>query len=252
MNIKLEKEKNIRDLGGIVNKDGLKVKNKLFIRSSHLGDVSSKDLKMLRDEYNLKTVIDLRNKGEVVECNDRITSDIKYFHIPILSGRKDGLSHEKKGINIEKVPNMCELYRGMAVSETSKKQMKKVLKIIMNNKNYCTLFHCTVGKDRTGVIALLLLTMLDVSEEEIYKDYLYTNVVNSKEAEELKEMMLAKTHNEEFATEIMETHLAKEEYLDSIIEYMEEEYGSVLGFIIYGLKISKRKIDKFKSIALDK
>ena len=252
MNIKLDNDKNIRDLGGIINKDGLRVRHGLFIRSSHLGDISNDDLLLLKDKYFLKTVIDLRNHGEVDECSDKLSSDIKYFHIPILSGRKAGLSHEKKGINMDKVPNMCELYRGMAASETSKKQMKKVLKIIMNSKNHCVLFHCTVGKDRTGVIALLILSMLDVSLDEIYKDYLYTNVVNEREALELRDLMIQKTHNEEYANEVMDTHLAKKEYLDSIIEYMEEEYGSVLGFIIYGLKISRHKIDKFKSISLEK
>lgn len=252
MNIELSLKKNIRDLGGIVNKDGMRVKNNLFIRSSHLGDISDDDLVILKNEYNLKTVIDLRNQGEVDECSDKLTSDIKYYHIPILSGRKAGLSHEKKGVNMDKVPNMCELYRGMALSETSKKQMKKVLKLIMNSKNHCTLFHCTVGKDRTGVIALLVLSMLDVSQDEIYKDYMYTNVVNGDEALELRNMIIQKTHNEEYADEVMDTHLAKKEYLDSIIECMEEDYGSVLGFIIYGLHINKRKIDKFKSIALEK
>lgn len=252
MNIKLEHKKNIRDLGGIVNIDGLKVKHNLFIRSSHLGDISSDDLSLLKNEYNLKTVIDLRNQGEVDMCADNLTPDIKYFHLPILSGRKDGISHESKGVNLEKVPNLCELYRGMAASETSRKQMRKVLKLIMNPKNHCTLFHCTVGKDRTGVITLLILTMLDVSLDEIYKDYLYTNEVNGSEAEEIKNELIKKTHNEEYALEVMDTHLAKREYLDSIIECMEEDYGSVLGFILYGLKISKRKIAKFKDVALEK
>lgn len=251
-NIKLDEKKNIRDLGGMVSSDGFKIKSKHFIRSCHLGDFSDNDLAVLRDEYNLNTVIDLRNNGEVEECHDRILKGIKYYHIPILSGRRDGLSHEKKTVSLDKVPNMCELYRGMAVSETSKKQMRKVLKLIMNEKNHCVLFHCTIGKDRTGVIALLLLTMLDIPIEDIYEDYLYTNVINNPQAEELKKSIIEKTHNEEYADEVKDTHLAKKEYLDSIIEYMEEEYGSVLGFIIYGLKISQRKIDKFKASVVEK
>lgn len=252
INIKLEHNKNIRDLGGIINKDGFKIKNNQFIRSSHLGDITSNDLLLLKEEYHLKTVIDLRNIGEVEMIPDNLSSDIKYYHIPILSGRKDGISHENKKVNLDKVPNMCELYRGMALSETSKKQIRKVLKIIMNEKNRCTLFHCTVGKDRTGVIALLILYMLDVPMEEIYNDYIYTNEVNSIEALEIKNILIEKTHNEEYAQEVMDTHLAKREYLDSIIECMEEDYGSILGFIIYGLKISKRKIAKFKESALEK
>lgn len=251
VNIKLSHDKNIRDLGGMINKDGLKVKSNLFIRSSNLFDISDDDLELLTSKYNVKTVIDLRNKGEVLEFPDRLYKSIKYYHLPILSGRKDGISHEKKGINLEKVPNMCELYRGMALSETSRKQMKKVLKIIMNEKNHGVLYHCTVGKDRTGIISLIILTMLDVPIEDIYEDYLYTNVVNEKEALELRDALIEKTHNEEYANEVMDTHLAKKEYLDSIIECMEEDYGSVLGFIIYGLKISKSKINKFKSTSLE-
>lgn len=250
-NIKLEQDRNIRDLGGIVNRDGLKIKNGLFVRSSHLGDFSDNDLTNLKNNYNINTIIDLRNKGEVLEMPDRLLDGMKYFHIPILSGSRAGLSHEKSGVSLDKVPNMCELYRGMAISETSRRQMKKILKIIMDSKRQCVLFHCTIGKDRTGIIALLILTMLDVPIETIYEDYLYTNVITEPEALELRQAIIDKTHNEEYADEVKDTHLAQKEYMDSIIEYMEEEYGSVLGFILYGVKINKRKIDKFKKASLE-
>ena len=245
-NIELHIPKNIRDLGGIVNKDGLMVKPRCFIRSCQLADLSVDDIYTLSDRYQIKTIIDLRNVHEIEEMPDKKIPHTKYYLLPLLRGRKEGITQDKESRHMDKVPNMCELYKNMVASDFTRAQLNKTLKIIMNPKNSGVLFHCTVGKDRTGLLSLLILAMLNVDLDTIYEDFLYTNVVAQKDADDAYEYMLSKTHNEEFAKEISDIYLAHREYLDSALEYIENHYGSIMDYVIYGLHISKRKIAKFQ------
>ena len=141
----------------------------------------------------------------------------------------------------------------MIISKKSISSIKKIFKIMMNDKKSCILFHCTFGKDRTGIISLLLLTMLGFEQKDIIDDYLYTNTVNEKIAKEQYDFYLEKTKDEDFAKQMMEVYLAKEEYLNHIIEYMNEKSGSVLNYIINVIGISEKSIIKFrKKFLIDK
>lgn len=249
-NIKLDSNINIRDLGGL-SSNGIRVKDKLFLRSSSLSNLSSSDIEVLKNDYNLKTVIDLRNSYEIVDDKDVLIDGVKNINMPILSDRVDGITRDSNKVKVDKVPNMSELYLQMVASDTSSLRIRKILKLMMKNGNKAILFHCSYGKDRTGIIALLLLSMLGIEYDEIMKDYLYTNVIQKEEYDKSYKFLLDKTRNEEYAREYSEVHLAKEEYLDAAYNYMVEEYGSVLSYITYGLGISKRKIEKFRKKCVD-
>lgn len=243
-NIKLSKEYNIRTLSNLKNKDKLIIKDNSFIRSSNIEDLNQEDLDKLIKEYKIKTIIDLRNPFE--KEKNILNSKIKYINIPIIKGHKQGITESKNKVLLTKVPNIYESYKDMITNKDSKKQINRVLKIIMNPKNKNVLYHCKYGKDRTGIITLFILTMLDVDIEVIKKDYLYTNKVAKKKADKMYKYYLEKTKNEDFAKRMKEIFLAKEEYLDYIINYMENKRGSILNYIIKDIKISNRRINKFK------
>ena len=61
--------------------------------------------------------------------------------------------------------------------EYSRSQLDKAVGTLRDNaeKGICTLFHCTAGKDRTGIVSMALLKSYGVSDEEIIKDYMRTN-----------------------------------------------------------------------------
>ena len=250
-NIKLNKEYNIRTLSNIKNKDNLTIKDNSFIRGSNLEDLTQEEINTLIKEYKIKTIIDLRN---TFERGDKylINKNVKYINIPILKGHKQGITESKNKALVTKVPNIYESYKDIVSDKNSKKQINKVLKVIMNPKNKTVLFHCKYGKDRTGIIALFVLTMLDVDIDTIKNDYLYSNKIAKKKADNMYEYYLEKTRNEDFAGRMKEIFLAKEEYLDYIINYMENKRGSIIDYIIKDIKISKRRINKFKEEFLKK
>lgn len=77
----------------------------------------------------------------------------------------------------EMIPDFKVLYTGIVTDEYSRSQLDKVVAILKENaaKGICTLFHCTAGKDRTGIVSMALLKSYGVSNEEIIKDYMRTN-----------------------------------------------------------------------------
>ena len=75
------------------------------------------------------------------------------------------------------IPDFTALYTDMVTDEYSRSQLDKVVKTLRDNaeKGICTLFHCTAGKDRIGIVSMALLKSYGVSDEEIIEDYMRTN-----------------------------------------------------------------------------
>ena len=75
------------------------------------------------------------------------------------------------------MPDFKALYTDIVTDEYSRSQLDKAVWTLKDNasKGVCTLFHCTAGKDRTGIVSMALLKSYGVSDEEIIKDYMRTN-----------------------------------------------------------------------------
>lgn len=245
VNIKLDSNLNIRDLGGLSCGNYI-VKNKQFIRSGNISELTDNDISVLKNNYNLRTIIDLRNNYEIREHPDVKIKGVKYYHIPILSERVDGITREGNKVKMNTIPNISDLYLQMVSNFSSASQIKKVMKVVMKEKNKCILFHCSVGKDRTGIIAMLILAMLGASVDTIMKDYLYSNKVCEIEATKNYKFLFDKTHDEEYALKYKDVLLAKDEYLMAAIDYMITEYGSILDYIRYELGIKDKYIEAFR------
>jgi protein-tyrosine phosphatase len=102
-------------------------------------------------------------------------------------------------------------------------------------------FHCTAGKDRTGIGAALLLYALGVPYPTIEQDYLATDYYRMKENGKSMEMMVSKYHiNEKVARDMMS---AKAQYLAATFDAIRRQYGSVDRYLEeeLGLNAAKRQ-----------
>ncbi len=248
-NIKLKGSKNIRELGGIKSRDGV-VKTGAFLRGSSLSQLTNRDIKILTDKYNLTAVVDLRSSREVMERPDVSIDDVKYRHYPIFGGAVKGITHENATDNAEdnsKAPGLEKLYATM-VSERCCDNLKKIFTFLLSRKaeDGAALIHCTEGKDRTGVVTMILLSLLNVSVEEILKDYLYTNTVNEKKAKMYYMGIKLLRGDVEYAESIRDVYLAKEEYLMAAINTIEKNWGSAENFVHKALGIDLDMIERFR------
>lgn len=156
--IPLGEMNNLRDLGGYPTGDGRVTVWERFLRGDNPTGLSQRDLDWLL-ERGITTVVDLRSGEEVERKPDQLSScpGFDYHHIGLVGG--DVLPNLEADIGrayfgtLERKISMCQVLRIMAKAPGG------------------TLFHCTAGKDRTGMTAMLLLALAGVGREDILADY---------------------------------------------------------------------------------
>lgn len=161
---------NMRDIGGYPTKDGRAIAMKRFIRSTSLAGIDDAGEDELR-KIGVDCVIDLRSNAERRAAPDVIEQRdyIHFVHVPML----DYISSNFASGDFSNFPSsMTEMYIGLL--ERGKDDFKSVFDMFADVRFRHYLFHCTAGKDRTGVTAMLLLGLAGVCDEHIVKDYAFT------------------------------------------------------------------------------
>ena len=242
-NIKLKGSKNIRDLGGMKTKYGT-LKRGFILRASNLNSISKADERILKNDYNLKLVIDLRNDAEKAEKPDKEIAGVENIKMPVFDENVPGISRESKQ-NLDAVPDMTELYRYVVNSDCFFNIAKVVKKIVLYDGGGSVLYHCTSGKDRTGMVTAMLLTILGVQRKDIIEDYLFTNTVSVKKAKTLSFLVRYVKRKKEASVKVYNVFIAKKEYLNELFRVMDKYTESELLSDVIG--ITENELETFVS-----
>lgn len=157
---------NFRDLGHYPTVDGqATVWGKLF-RSDTLHELSVADLEVLR-QIGLASVIDLRTTTEVERAGRGLLAEepIRYLHASVLQEGSEAVAAPSGDDPSE---------RYLWYLESGREALVAALELVADPQSYPLVFHCTAGKDRTGVLAALVLDILGVSAAVIVEDYMLT------------------------------------------------------------------------------
>lgn len=154
--IGFEKIQNARDLGGLHTADGRIIASGLLIRSANLAKATEADRKILREEYHLAKIIDLRTEIERGEKPDATMDAVEYLAIPIFEAGAAGISHEKRNGSTQLLailPKMEPLYREMVTDPSCRENLGRAARCVMEHdfSKGSVLWHCTEGKDRCGL-----------------------------------------------------------------------------------------------------
>ncbi|MEE2875385.1 MAG: tyrosine-protein phosphatase [Chloroflexota bacterium] len=161
---KFEQVFNVRDAGGYPTASGKNIRWKRIFRSAEHQRMSEVELRNFQSEVGIRTVIDFRSSGEandprgVGAISDAAT---KRYHFPM--GDADSKYKSKR------TGTWAPDYIGLL--ENQKDKWLEALNVVADSESYPVLFHCVTGKDRTGVFAVLLLGILNVSDADILSDY---------------------------------------------------------------------------------
>lgn len=170
--ISLEGSYNTRDIGGHTIDTGSLTRSQRYIRSDGMHRLTVKDQDKLTG-YGLKTIIDLRTTEEVkLEPNVFANSTlVKYNRINIIGDMAltEYDQQAKTGVSYKRIETAYTNWL-----ENRKPQILETLTILSNLDNGLTLYHCSAGKDRTGIITALLLGIVGVRDETIIEDYSLT------------------------------------------------------------------------------
>ncbi len=184
---------NCRDLGGFFTKEGKKTIGKKVYRSNSLDELTEKDIATFENDIKLSYVVDLRSLSESKLHPDAILKGVSYrilpFHgplsLPTPYPHKDyNLSDKSLMNNIRflycldengwALDAMKKNYHDKISDGTAKNSIKTFFELLADLEG-AVLFHCHEGKDRTGILAMLYLGLLGVSDEDIIDDYLASN-----------------------------------------------------------------------------
>ena len=185
--IDFEKLPNTRDLGGLPAAGGRRVRPGLLLRSGLLCWASDADLARLRDEYDLRLVVDFRGEDELAETPDpmRQLPEARFVHADVLRGVFAGVtqSAEARRLYAELEDNdedpaayMEEFYPHHLTSEAGIAAYGLFIREILENTQGAALWHCHVGRDRCGMGTMVLEHILGVPMPAIEDDYLATNL----------------------------------------------------------------------------
>src|SRR5437868_2276468 len=169
---------NVRDLGGLPLHPEGETRFRALIRSDLPGGGGQVGARTLTD-YGVRTVIDLRSPRELDRTPNPFHDLRGFRHLPLLLDRDlDSVAdiRDMAGIYRWKIDN-----RGQAIAG--------ILRSIAEAPPGGVLFHCFAGKDRTGVIAALLLTLAGVDRDSIIEDYVLSEGTVPVEFSPLPEMM---------------------------------------------------------------
>jgi protein-tyrosine phosphatase len=161
--IALEGAVNFRDLGGYDTVDGQRTRWRVLFRADGLGELTEPDLAVLR-QLGIRTVIDLRSGYEVEMSRFNVEAHpVAFHHFPFVDELPDPTAFERK-------PGLLGAqYKEML--DDAGPQIISALEVLAGPEARPAVFHCTAGKDRTGLLAALLLSLLGVPEETVVADY---------------------------------------------------------------------------------
>ena len=245
---------NARDLGYLKTKDGRIIRSHALIRSAKLSSANHLDEHKLKDEYRLKKIIDLRTPTERLEKPDAFIEGAENLHMPVFRHVTAGISHEEEVQLLHDSGGLSRFYYYMVINEDCRSNFNKILSTIFTfpYEEGSILWHCTEGKDRCGLVSAFVLLALGVDLETVKEDYLLTNRVNEKKAQDYYEEIINSGKPVEEAEYVRDMFLAKPEYFDTSIEAIKLKYNDFENYFENGLHIDKDMIRYFrKNILMD-
>jgi protein-tyrosine phosphatase len=245
--VKLQGAINFRDIGGYKTKDGRHVKWGKIYRSAALNRLTEADLQKLQG-LSIEYIADFRGPNEVNAAPDRLPAGATRISLPAGSEHVGDSTYMKHMIQLMRSDS--GLVGFYSVTTPFKERYKPVFdELLTLNKDSALLFHCTAGKDRTGIAAALVLYALGVDENTIIQDYLATNYYRAAENEKaISGMMKAYGLTENAARNMMG---AKEAYLQATFTSIKNQYGSVDEYLQKEMGLDKKKLKKLRDLYVD-
>jgi protein-tyrosine phosphatase len=218
--IALEGAVNFRDLGGYETADGSRTRWRTLFRADGLGDLTADDLEVLR-ALGIRTVVDLRSGDELERGRfDVDAHPVAFHHFPIIEKLPDAEEFDRR-------PGLLgSQYQDMLGDAGD--QILAVLETLAAPDALPAVFHCTAGKDRTGVLSAIVLSLLGVDEPTVVADY----ALSGEAMLRLRAKLVVKYPDSRTVIEnINEVFSADPAQMEALLDHLRERYGSFQSYV---------------------
>jgi protein-tyrosine phosphatase len=238
---------NLRTLAGYKTTDGRMIKPNKLLRSGSLNMLTASDAERLASDYGVGTVIDLRMDEEIQRNPDVLPQGVSYYQLPVLPFSDHATFSQRLKRRFAKPEDpTARMYRKMLTDSHAVTAYRDMFELLLSNteEGSAVLIHCSAGKDRTGVAAMLIEAALGIPDETIKQDYLLSNVA-LKSFQSIK-----KNTDNRNQLEIMRTHPATEDNVLAILKSIDDNYQSWPGYLKRRLGLSYADLQTSRQIYL--
>lgn len=233
---------NARELGGYILPDGRKVRGGLLLRGGALAGASDEDIALFRDRYHLVHNFDFRTKMELETAPDRVIEGADHIWLPAIDELTEALAGRSlpdeayrnlpdwlvENSHNEMVQDVAHhLYLDMVFNEYTQLQYAAFLQTLVSTKEGAVYWHCSQGKDRTGLASTFLLAALGADRELIMQDYL----ISYEFYKDLVESLYKKVSTEAERKVILTFIGVNAEYYEEMLDLIDKRYGSLMAYL---------------------
>lgn len=227
--IDFESVPNFRDLGGYRTRDGRAVAWRRLFRSAALHSMSPADFARFKEDIRPRAVIDLRTPREATKQREiDLLGELgaRYHNVPFRPSSPEAGKQETE--LFRDATHMGELYLYRIRQPELGQKLVDSLELIADRNNHPLVFHCSLGKDRTGLLAALLLAAAGVTDGDIVDDYVLSAPFMPAIRDRLTNDPAATQEVKELPAFQWE---ALAESMGRFLALLRQEYGSAAGYL---------------------
>ena len=253
--ITIDSVQNIRRIGGFPTIDGRTVKDGVLLRSGSLSRLTAEDADYLTTTFGLSLVIDLRSPGEAKMSPSVMIAGVRYENVPLAeldTKRMDALtslyqSGETAGekawylAEFSKIDAIDKMYHHFFDDPLSLGAVRRIFQLLLEAEG-AVLFHCTSGKDRTGILVAILLYVLGCTKEDIISDYNASALSLFTNAEMFKSVLQKQGYSTELQKNLHKILSVDPENIHAFLNDMEQSYGSHRESILKAIGLGQQDI----------
>lgn len=215
---------NIRCLGGYATDRGTTTRVDAVWRGCALTGIAPEHHADLLSR-GLSTIIDLRRDDEIAHAPNPLADDprVVYVNIPLFDGLApiDQMAEETGG-------TFDFAVRYIRALDDCQDNMARVMRTIAGAAPGGVYFHCTAGKDRTGMIAMLLLANAGVAREVIVAEYALTATLGASLMDQLRAIIIDRGQTPERTAQILSS---RPDTMRRVLDHLDTTYGGPIAYL---------------------
>lgn len=229
---------NARELGGYKTKSGRQIKYHKILRSAGLNNLTDWDKDYL-EEYGLRKIVDFRSAEERNHYPDQPVNGCENIFNPVFE--EDMTRSAQSTFNmmdfLKDSPDGCQklidVYAGIIHMDHAKRAYHRFFEILLENDKpgESVLFHCTAGKDRTGIGGVLVLSALGTDLETVTADYMLSKENVEAAALSLVEDVKKAGGSKKMMQGVYDLNTVRPIYIETALKEIENNYGTIADYL---------------------